>query len=108
MKSVAKKNINMKYKKTAVLLFLLLHVFAIAQNNPDNVFPDNLKWSERTALSILDKYPEAWKLDGNDSPKWDYKMGFVLSGFERLYQEKKDKKYLDYIKNYVDRNYTEY
>ncbi|WP_343694556.1 glycoside hydrolase family 88 protein [Flavobacterium sp.] len=93
----------MSNKTTALLtLFLLFNVFAIAQNNSETVLADDLKWSERTALSILDKYPEAWKLDGNDSPKWDYKMGFVLSGFEKLYQETNNKKYLDYIKNYVD------
>ncbi|WP_294960790.1 glycoside hydrolase family 88 protein [uncultured Flavobacterium sp.] len=95
----------MKYKKTALLLFLLFNVFAIAQNQTDaseNVIPYDLKWSERTALSILSKYPNAWQLDGNDKPKWDYKMGFVLSGFEKLYQKTNNKKYLNYIKEYVD------
>ncbi|MNX12374.1 Unsaturated rhamnogalacturonyl hydrolase YteR [compost metagenome] len=95
----------MKYKKTVLLLFLLFNVFAIAQNQAEaenNVIPYDLKWSERTALSILSKYPNAWQLDGNDKPKWDYKMGFVLSGLEKLYQKTNNKKYLNYIKEYVD------
>ncbi|MDP5201357.1 glycoside hydrolase family 105 protein [Flavobacterium sp. DG2-3] len=93
----------MKYKKTAILLFLLFNVFAIGQNQADAaVISYDLKWSERTALSILNKYPNAWQLDGNDKPKWDYKMGFVLSGFEKLYQKTNNPKYLNYIKEYVD------
>ena len=95
-------NINLK-----IVIFLLLFCGfkAIAQNQAsaeNNVIPYDLKWSERTALSILNKYPQAWQLDGNDKPKWDYKMGFVLSGFEKLYQKTNNKKYLNYIKDYVD------
>lgn len=92
----------MKCKKTAILLFLLFNVFASAQNQAETVIPYDLKWSERTALSILNKYPNAWQLDGNEKPKWDYKMGFVLLGFEKLYQKTNNKKYLNYIKEYVD------
>ncbi|WP_228012033.1 glycoside hydrolase family 88/105 protein [Flavobacterium hungaricum] len=66
------------------------------------VISDQLKWSERIAVSIMNKYPKAWQLDGNEKPKWDYKMGFVLSGFEKLYQKTNDKKYFNYTKAYVD------
>ena len=86
--------------KTAIILPLLFGCSVMAQNKA--VLSDQLKWSERTALSILNKYPNAWQLDGNDKSKWDYKMGFVLDGFEKLYLKTKDKKYLNYIKNYVD------
>jgi len=92
-------------KKTAIVLLLCLGCKGIAQyqNNSENtVVLYDLKWSERTALTILNKYPQAWQLDGNEKPKWDYKMGFVLSGFEKLYQKTNDKKYLNYIKEYVD------
>lgn len=82
----------------SVLLFF--NVKTIAQSQ--DVVSDQLKWSERTAISIMNKYPEAWQLDGNEKPKWDYKMGFVLSGFDKLYQKTNNKKYLDYSKNYVD------
>lgn len=96
---------NINLKKTAIVLLLFLSCKGIAQhqNNSENaVVPYDLKWSERTALTILNKYPQAWQLDGNEKPKWDYKMGFVLSGFEKLYQKTNDKKYLNYIKEYVD------
>lgn len=84
-------------------LFIFLMLFSlkgISQNQKS--LADDLKWSERTALTILNKYPKAWQLDGNEKPKWDYKMGFVLSGFEKLYLKTKDPKYLNYIKEYVD------
>lgn len=92
-------------KKTAIVLLLFLSCKGIAQNQNNSekaVVPYDLKWSERTALTILNKYPQAWQLDGNEKPKWDYKMGFVLSGFEKLNQKTNDKKYLNYIKEYVD------
>jgi len=92
-------------KKTVFVLLMLFGFKTMGQTANDaetKVIPYDLKWSERTALSILNKYPQAWQLDGNEKPKWDYKMGFVLSGFEKLYQKTNDKKYLNYIKEYVD------
>ncbi|MFH6942913.1 glycoside hydrolase family 105 protein [Flavobacterium sp. FlaQc-50] len=89
-----------------VIVFLLIFgskIKAQGQNDSDKtIISDQLKWSERTALTVLRNYPNAWQLDGNDKPKWDYKMGFVLSGFEKLFQKTNDKKYLNYIKDYVD------
>ncbi len=95
-------NINLKI---VIVLLLFFGFKAIAQNQNEaekNAVPYDIKWSERMALTILNKYPQAWQLDGNEKPKWDYKMGFVLSGFEKLYQKTNDKKYLNYIKDYVD------
>lgn len=93
--------IKKNYTIWAFVLLLLVGNNTIAQTDI-NTISDDLKWSERTALSILNKYPQAWQLDGNDKPKWDYKMGFVLSGFEKLYQKTNNQKYLNYIKEYVD------
>ncbi|KFF03386.1 glycoside hydrolase family 88/105 protein [Flavobacterium reichenbachii] len=96
---------KINFLKTTVVLLLVFGCKTMAQNQAEQdntVISYQLKWSERTALSILSKYPKAWQLDGNDKPKWDYKMGLVLSGFERLYANTKDKKYLNYIKEYAD------
>ncbi|WP_264538020.1 glycoside hydrolase family 105 protein [Flavobacterium sp. N1736] len=87
-------------------LVVLLFIFGtktIAQTAENKTLADNLKWSERTAITILNKYPEVWQIDGTEKPKWDYKMGLVLSGFEKLYQKTNDKKYLNYIKEYADK-----
>ncbi|SFE11709.1 glycoside hydrolase family 88/105 protein [Flavobacterium phragmitis] len=91
--------------KTAIVLLFFLGLKTIAQNQNESgktAIPYDLKWSERMALTILNRYPQAWQLDGNEKPKWDYKMGFVLSGFEKLYQKTNNEKYLNYIKEYVD------
>ncbi|MRX38535.1 glycosyl hydrolase family 88 [Flavobacterium sp. LC2016-23] len=95
--------VKINFIKCLVVLLLIVNSKVTAQQQDDSwVISDQLKWSERTALSILNKYPNAWQLDGNDKPKWDYKMGFVLCGFEKLYQKTNNKKYLNYIKDYVD------
>jgi unsaturated rhamnogalacturonyl hydrolase len=98
-------SIKINFLKTIVALLLVFGIKTMAQNQVESdntVISYQLKWSERTALSILSKYPKAWQLDGNDKPKWDYKMGLVLSGFEKLYVQTKDKKYVNYIKEYAD------
>lgn len=90
------KNINL------IILLLIFSIKTIAQTNENPILADNMKWSGRTALTILNKYPKAYQIDGTEKPKWDYKMGLILSGFEKLYQKTNDKKYFDYIKEYAD------
>ncbi|MFW0739341.1 glycoside hydrolase family 88/105 protein [Flavobacterium sp. T12S277] len=89
-------------KINLIVLLLMISTKTIAQTHENSVLLDNLKWSERTALTILDKYPQAWQIDGTEKPKWDYKMGLVLSAFEKLYRKTNDKKYFNYIKEYAD------
>ncbi|TEB41033.1 glycosyl hydrolase family 88, partial [Flavobacterium circumlabens] len=87
--------IKINFIKCLVVLLLIFSGKTTAQQQDDSEkggISYQLKWSERTALSILNQYPNAWQLDGNDKPKWDYKMGFVLSGFEKLYQKTNNKK----------------
>lgn len=85
-----------------VLILLLISGTKTIAQTTQKVLPDNLKWSERTAMTILNKYPKAYQIDGTEKPKWDYKMGLVLSAFEKLYQKTGDKKYFNYIKEYAD------
>lgn len=63
---------------------------------------DTLKWSERMALSIMKRNPEAYQIDGKTEPKWDYVHGLVLSSFEDLYNKTHNQKYYDYVKGYAD------
>lgn len=64
--------------------------------------PTTLKWSERMALSIMKRHPKAWQIDNHEAPKWDYKIGMILTGYEKLYTKTKNQKYFDYIKGYAD------
>jgi unsaturated rhamnogalacturonyl hydrolase len=89
-------------KINLIVFLLIISSKTIAQNDNNAVLADNLKWSERTALTILNTYPKASQIDGTKEPKWDYKMGLVLAAFEKLYQKTNDKKYFNYIKEYAD------
>ncbi|MFN3754684.1 glycoside hydrolase family 105 protein [Flavobacterium sp.] len=95
---------NKKYTfSIGIILLLVMSSFgfkAIAQNQ--EAIPTHLKWSERMALSIMKRHPEAYQIDEKKEPKWDYVHGLVLTSFEKLYQKTNDKKYYDYIKNYAD------
>ncbi len=64
--------------------------------------PNSLQWSERMALSIMKRHPQAWQIDGHEAPKWDYKIGMILTAYEKLYAKTKAPKYFDYIKGYAD------
>nr|WP_315238348.1 glycoside hydrolase family 88 protein [uncultured Flavobacterium sp.] len=91
------------YKKVMVLL-LLFSGKAIAQNVDQSqiVISDKLKWSERMALSIIKRHPEAWKIDNHEAPKWDYKIGMILTAYQKLYNKTNNSKYYDYVKGYAD------
>lgn len=107
--SKVKYNLMMKpafiknnFSKCMIALLLIITSKSMAQSTDKIMLPDNLKWSERTALTILNKYPKAWQIDGTEKPKWDYKMGLVLSAVEKLYQKTNNEKYFNYIKEYAD------
>src|SRR6218665_567585 len=101
------KNKKSAFKTGMVLLIAMacLSCKMTAQKNQpvviDKISTD-LKWSERMALSIMKRHPEAYQIDEKTEPKWDYVHGLVLTSFEKLYENTKDKKYFDYIKEYAD------
>ncbi|UGU16674.1 glycoside hydrolase family 88 protein [Sinomicrobium kalidii] len=66
------------------------------------IVPSGLKWSERMALSEMERFPDAWQLDFHTKPKWSYTQGLVLRGFEKLYEETGKEKYYDYIQAFAD------
>lgn len=101
------KNKNFSFVVSTILMIVLIFASCkiLAQNRENatnETIPTNLKWSERMALSIMKRHPEAYKIDGQKEPKWDYVHGLVLTSFEKLYEKTNDSKYYDYIKNYAD------
>ena len=97
------KNTIIVYKTLLFTLFLTL-VFTQGVQAQENskLIPTNLKWSERMALSIMKRHPEAYQIDGQTEPKWDYVHGLVLTSFEALFKHTKDQQYYNYIKQYAD------
>ena len=93
-------------KNTFICMGLVLFFNANAQTletKNETIISDQLKWSERMALSIMKRHPEAWQIDNHPAPKWDYKIGMILTGYEKLYNQTKNPKYYNYIKGYADK-----
>jgi unsaturated rhamnogalacturonyl hydrolase len=92
------------FSRYMLLTFSLMLLFnqGIKAQGSTKLIPTNLKWSERMALSIMKRHPEAYQIDGQTEPKWDYVHGLVLTSFEALYKQTKDQKYYNYIKQYAD------
>ncbi|MEX2603140.1 MAG: glycoside hydrolase family 88 protein [Gracilimonas sp.] len=63
---------------------------------------DDLKWSERMALSIMERNPDPVYMDFRDEPKWEYTFGLVLKSIEKVWKNTGDDKYLEYIEDYYD------
>ncbi|WP_163408246.1 glycoside hydrolase family 88/105 protein [Flavobacterium ajazii] len=97
-------SINTNFFKTAIIVLLFFCGKTIAQDNiqSQKSIAGNLKWSERMALSIIKRHPEAWKIDDHEAPKWDYKIGMILTAYQKLYEKTNNQKYYDYVKGYAD------
>jgi len=87
-----------------VLVFFSTSIFAqdpTLVTGTENSIPLSLKWSERMALSLLKRYPQAWKMDKVEKLKLDYKQSFALLSFEKLYTKTHKSIYENYIKGYT-------
>jgi unsaturated rhamnogalacturonyl hydrolase len=97
------KNLKNIFICMSVLLFFNTNIKAqTLEPKKENTISSNLKWSERMALSIMKRHPEAWQIDNHEKPKWDYKIGMILTAYEKLYKQSQNPKYFDYIKGYAD------
>ncbi|MEY4432494.1 MAG: hypothetical protein RLZZ44_624 [Bacteroidota bacterium] len=85
-----------------ILCFFLVWSFDLTAQENRSTIPAKAKWSERMALSIMKTYPKAWQIDHHEAPKWDYKIGMILTAYEKLYSTTANQKYLNYISEYAD------
>ncbi|MEY4432495.1 MAG: Unsaturated rhamnogalacturonyl hydrolase YteR [Bacteroidota bacterium] len=83
------------------LIVILILGFEVTAQTEQKI-SSNLKWSERMALSIMKRHPQAYQIDSHTEPKWDYVHGLVLTSFESLYKTTTDLKYFNYIQQYAD------
>jgi len=56
-------------------------------------------WSVATAETIMERYPDYRQAYWKD---WTYVQGYMFHGFEILYRATGDRRYLEYIKRYID------
>lgn len=85
-------------KLIVVWLMVLLADSAHAKEVLDNTKP----WSERMVESEMVRFPQAWMMDWDEEPTWDYVHGLNLLGFARVYEKTGDGRYLNYLKGYYD------
>lgn len=67
------------------------------------VVSENLKWSERMALSEIHRFPDPTLLDFKEKPVWSYTNGLVLDAMYKVYQKNKDPKIYNYIYDFANR-----
>ena len=85
-----------------VLLFVGCKSTTNTNSSVSTQISSNLKWSERLALTLMKKHPNAYEIDDKTAPKWDYVHGLVMTSFEGLYKKNNNPIYFDYIKGYAD------
>lgn len=56
-------------------------------------------WSRATAETIMERYPDYRQAYWKD---WTYVQGYMFCGFEMLYRATRDRRYLDYMRRYID------
>ena len=95
----------------AITLFISLAFFSCESKEPEpaktvesqNIaISKDVKWSDKMALTLMKRHPEAYMIDDAKAPKWDYGHALVLHSFGELYKKNPDPRYTAYIKNYVD------
>lgn len=97
-------------KKIVIITLVALGLFASCKKEVKKVettkklaVSKDLKWSERMALSEINRFPDPTLLDFNKKPKWTYTPGLVLQAISRVYDQNKNQELLDYIYKYTDK-----
>ncbi|GAA78409.1 glycoside hydrolase family 105 protein [Pseudoalteromonas sp. BSi20495] len=87
---------------SSAVFSVLICIFCCVFTLKAEPLPNENLWSIRMAESEMQRNPQAYTLDWRKAPRWDYTHGLELLAFSRLYQNTKDKRYFDYIREYVD------
>lgn len=93
-------------KKSLLLISIALLAISTMAQAPANqnkiVFSPKMKWSQKMALTLMKRHPQAFMIDDAKSPKWDYVHGLVLHSIEELNKKHPDPAYESYIQGYAD------
>ncbi|MBZ4043903.1 glycoside hydrolase family 88 protein [Flavobacterium hibisci] len=81
---------------------IALLIFITAISNAQNTIPTKLKWSERMALTLMQRHPQSYMLDDAPVAHISYVHGLVTYAFQELGKQKNNAKYMAYAKQYAD------
>jgi unsaturated rhamnogalacturonyl hydrolase len=59
-------------------------------------------WHILMLESEMKRNPEAWMLDFENKPKWNYTHGLVLMAARKIWEQTGEQRYFDYMKTYYD------
>ncbi|MCR9064688.1 MAG: glycoside hydrolase family 88 protein [Cytophagales bacterium] len=96
-----------KLNLSLLLLFVISSLTACRSSSEEqqenNELSDQLKWSERLAISVINKYPDTRTLVTKDKAKWNYKTGLLMSSLEQLHKKTNKEIYLEYMQDYANK-----
>ncbi len=100
----------MKINNTFTYILLILFLGVSCKNdipndksNPEELaISDQMKWSDRMAQSIIKRAPEAHLNGQKPNKRWNYKVGLLMTSFEKLYEKTKNEAYFQYMKDFAD------
>jgi len=106
--------IELRCTKTVMTLGLLSLLFLNCKSekrkseeksepSKEMIVPENVKWSERMALSEIHRFPDPTLLDFQKNSRWSYTNGLVLHAMSKIYDETGNQKIYDYIYDYANR-----
>ena len=89
-----------------MLILLVFSTKSMAQTGTEskakNEISAKLKWSERMALTLMQRHPQSYMIDDAKVAHWSYVHGLVMYAFQELDKQKKNGKYEAYVKQYAD------
>ncbi len=90
-------------KKSGILFPLLLLIFLAIQVKSQKVKIDGLAMAIKMADSEMKQFPEAWTVDYNPKPVWNYTQGLVAQSMIQLWKISKDERYFKYAARYAEK-----
>lgn len=102
MKNSKKQGYFVSALLICVMTFTSCKVISQEPASNNIVISKDLKWSDKMALTLMKRHPEAYMIDDSKKPKWDYVHALVLHSFEELHKKNADPRYKSYIRGYVD------
>jgi len=102
MKKSRKQSCFMSILMVCIMTVTSCKVTSQEPAKKDIVIGKNAKWSDKMALTLMKRHPEAYMIDDAKKPKWDYVHALVLHSIEELYKKNPDPRYKAYIRGYVD------
>ncbi|MEZ0131123.1 glycoside hydrolase family 88 protein [Flavobacterium sp. LBUM151] len=102
MKNNRKQGYFMSVLLVCAIAFTSCKVVSQEPSKKEIVISKDLKWSDKMALTLMKRHPEAYMIDDSKKPKWDYVHALVLHSIEELNKKNPDPRYKAYIRGYVD------